>query len=340
MIRIDGSFGEGGGQILRSSICLSLITGKAFDIINIRANRENPGLQRQHLTAVNAAAEISDAEIVGNYLGSDKLIFRPNKVKAGEYLFAVSSAGSTTLILQTILPALLFAKKESTITLDGGTHNPFAPPYDFLEKSFIPVINKMGAKIAVEIAQYGFYPIGGGIFQAKIKPIKKLNEIEILERGNLKQTKAFCLYSDIPEKIAQEELNILKNDLEIEEENCLKKNVPSPGSGNVVLVEMEYDNIDFIATAFGKKNLPRQRVVQNVIKQVNEYLNTNAAIGEYLADQLLIPMALAGGGKIRTLKPSCHTDTNITVIKKFLDINIKKIKIDDTTWDIQVQKNK
>src|SRR5215470_13994646 len=161
-IRIDGSFGEGGGQILRSSLSLSLVTGKPFRIENIRANREKPGLLRQHLTAVPAAAEVGAAEVEGASLGSKALSFVPGKVRAGEFRFAIGTAGSGTLGHQTILPALITAVGPSRIDIEGGTHNPAAPPFDFLERSFIPLIERMGPKVKFELQRFVFYPGGGG----------------------------------------------------------------------------------------------------------------------------------------------------------------------------------
>ncbi len=160
MITIDGSYGEGGGQILRTSLALSLVTGKPFSIRNIRAGRKKPGLMRQHLTAVNAAAEIGQAAIEGNRIGSQAFTFEPEMIKPGNFHFAIGSAGSCTLVFQTILPALLTAGEPSEIILEGGTHNPFAPPFDFLEKAFLPVINRMGPKVAAVLEKPGFYPAG------------------------------------------------------------------------------------------------------------------------------------------------------------------------------------
>jgi len=164
MITIDGSQGEGGGQILRSSLALSLVTGKPFSMEKIRAGREKPGLLRQHLTAVKAAAEVSRAQVEGNSIGSKTLFFVPGEIKAGSYRWAVGTAGSATLVLQTVLPCLLTADKTSNLILEGGTHNPYAPPYDFLAQAFLPVVNRMGPKASCSLERPGFYPAGGGKF--------------------------------------------------------------------------------------------------------------------------------------------------------------------------------
>jgi len=170
MIQIEGSQGEGGGQILRSALALSLITATPFCIENIRAGRAKPGLLRQHLTAVNAAAEIGSAEMIGASIGSTRLEFKPGKVRAENYSFAVGTAGSATLVLQTVLPALLTHSEPSTLTLEGGTHNPFAPPYDFLARTFLPLIARMGPRVTTHLERAGFYPAGGGRFTVSIEP--------------------------------------------------------------------------------------------------------------------------------------------------------------------------
>jgi RNA 3'-terminal phosphate cyclase (ATP) len=174
LIEIDGSFREGGGQILRTSLALSLVTGQAFHIRNIRAARRKPGLLRQHLTAVNAAAEIGQAKVEGAALASRELVFHPGDVAAGRYHFVVGSAGSATLVLQSILPALIVASGPSKIVLEGGTHNPHAPPFDYLQKTFLPILNRMGPTITATLERPGFYPAGGGKFMVTIKPARRL----------------------------------------------------------------------------------------------------------------------------------------------------------------------
>src|SRR5688572_17114432 len=174
MLIIDGSFGEGGGQILRTSLALSLITGRPFRIEKIRANREKPGLMRQHLTAVKAAGKIGQAEVEGAFIGAKELTFAPGEVVPGDYSFAVGTAGSATLVLQTVLPALITASKPSTLRLEGGTHNPYAPPFDFLARVFLPIVNRMGPNIEATLLRPGFYPAGGGKVNFTIEPAEKL----------------------------------------------------------------------------------------------------------------------------------------------------------------------
>src|SRR6185503_15943515 len=190
MITIDGSQGEGGGQILRTSLTLSLVTGQPFRLENIRAGRQKPGLLRQHLTAVEAARTVGTAEVNGATPGSRTLEFRPGTVTPGNYRFAVGTAGSATLVLQTILPPLLTASGVSTLTLEGGTHNPYAPPFDFLARCFVPLIQRMGPRIDLEMGRPGFYPAGGGKFQARIEPVKRLARFDLMTRGEILQQRA------------------------------------------------------------------------------------------------------------------------------------------------------
>ena len=198
MITIDGSQGEGGGQILRTSLALSLVTGQPFRMERIRAKRQKPGLLKQHLTAVEAAKTVGCAEVEGAALSSQTLEFRPGPVTPGNYRFAVGTAGSATLVLQTVLPALLTASGHSTLTLEGGTHNPMAPPFDFLEKCFMPLIHRMGPSVELELRRPGFFPAGGGRFHARIEPAKKLSRLDLPERGRFEAGRLVSWFPNSP----------------------------------------------------------------------------------------------------------------------------------------------
>src|SRR6266496_1045455 len=202
MIAIDGSEGEGGGQILRAALALSLVTGQAFRMERIRAKRQKPGLLRQHLTAVEAARTVGCAEVSGAAMNSQTLEFRPVAVTPGNYRFAVGTAGSATLVLQTILPPLLAANGTSTLTLEGGTHNPFAPPFDFLAHCFVPLIRRMGPTIELELRRPGFFPAGGGKFLARIEPAKKLSRLVLLDRGAIRGQRARVWLSKLSPDVA------------------------------------------------------------------------------------------------------------------------------------------
>jgi len=336
MITIDGSYGEGGGQILRTSLALSLVTGKPFSIHSIRVGREKPGLMRQHLTAVNAAAEIGNAAIKGNSIGSQAFTFDPETIKSGNFHFAIGSAGSCTLVFQTVLPALMISRGPSEIILEGGTHNPFAPPYDFLEKAFLPVINRMGPRVEAVLEKPGFYPAGGGRFKVSINPAG-LNRVDLLERGKIINKNAFAAVANLPVSIANRELKVVREKLDWNRELLKVVEVEnSQGPGNIITVEIESENIMEVFTGFGERGVSAEKVANRTVKAVREYLAHDVPVGRHLADQLLIPMAMAGGGKFRTLLPSKHTTTNIEIIKKFLDVKIEIKECDQNQWEIEI----
>jgi RNA 3'-terminal phosphate cyclase (ATP) len=319
MISIDGSLGEGGGQILRTSLSLSLVTGLPFQIVNIRAGRERPGILRQHLAAVLAATQIGEATADGAFLGSTALTFAPTTIKPGKYHFAIGTAGSGTLVLQTILPALMVGSLPSQITIEGGTHNMAAPPFDFMARTFLPLIERMGPKFQGNLERYGFYPAGGGRFVVNIEPCEVLSPIAIEERGHTSKPKVNAIVANLPRHIAQREVDAVASALGCDTEQLrITETKNSPGPGNVVMVEVETSAVTEVFTSFGKMGLSAERVAADVSSQVQAYLATKAAICEHLADQLLLPMAMAGGGSFSTVTASSHARTNMNVIAKFL----------------------
>jgi RNA 3'-terminal phosphate cyclase (ATP) len=341
MITIDGSHGEGGGQIIRTSLALSLITGKPFRIYNVRARREKPGLQRQHLTAVRAAAAIGGAEVEGAGLGATAFTFHPGAVTPGDYAFPIRTAGSTTLVLQTILPPLMIASAPSTLVFEGGTHNVHAPPYEFIVKTFLPLVNRMGARVTTELMRYGFYPPGGGSFRARVEPASKLRPLELLTRGEIRARRARALVVKLPPAIGERELGVVSEQLgwgesagdELRVETS--QNASSPG--NVLTLEIESEHLTEVFTGIGERGVRAETVAERASAEARAYLDTDAPVGEHLADQLLIPYALAGGGSYTTGQPSLHTTTNIEVIKMFLDVEISARPSDSGVWKIEVR---
>ena len=337
MIKIDGSLGEGGGQIIRTALSLSLITQKPFSIINIRSKRKKPGLLRQHLTAVNAAAKIGNAVVKGNSIHSDNITFKPKEIIPGKYKFCIGTAGSCTLVFQTILPALLTANDISEITLEGGTHNPFAPTFDYLDKVFISILNRMGMQINLNLTAPGFYPAGGGSFTAKIKPVEVLKEINLSKRGKIKRKLIKSYVSQLPLSIAQGELSEIKNKLSLKDNECQLVNIEnSPGPGNVISAEIESNELTEVFTGFGIKGVSGKVIAKRIVNNIKEYLSIDVPVGRHLADQLLIPLCLAGGGSYNTLSLTKHTTTNIEIIKMFLDIKIDAKQYDDRIFRINI----
>ncbi|MBN9657452.1 MAG: RNA 3'-terminal phosphate cyclase [Acidobacteria bacterium] len=324
MIQIDGSLGEGGGQILRTALSLSLVTGRPIQIDDIRAGRQKPGLLRQHLTAVLAAAEIGHAQVEGAVLGSTSIHFVPGPVKAGEYRFAVGSAGSGTLVFQTILPALMLAPGPSTLVIEGGTHNDAAPPFPFLERAFLPLVERMGPRIQVRLERPGFYPAGGGRFTAEIQPVDRLRPVHLGERSETTGRRVVAIVANLPREIAEREVKTAARLLEwAPETQVIESTRDSAGPGNVVMVEVESRGVAEIFTAFGKVGLSAERVAKVAVQEAQEYLGSKAAAGEHLADQLLLPMALTGAGSFTAVKLNRHAQTNMEVIRRFLPVRFE-----------------
>jgi RNA 3'-terminal phosphate cyclase (ATP) len=319
MITIDGSEGEGGGQIVRNACALSLVTGKPFRIINVRANRAKPGLMRQHLTAIEAARVIGNAECEGLAVGSSEFSFVPGKVVPGQYRFAVGTAGSTGLVLQTVLMPLLLADGPSQLVLEGGTHNMMAPPFEFIAECFLPVINRMGPRVEARLLRHGFYPRGGGRIEVDIAPAP-LQAIVCEDRGALRSQSAIAMLAGLVPEIAEREIKMASRLLDWPEDVFAIRQLPEDqGPGNILLLTAEFANVTEIVSGFGKLGVSSEQVAKTAVARMAGYLESDAFAGPYLADQLLLPFALAGGGSFTTVKPSRHSLTAAAVIARFLD---------------------
>jgi RNA 3'-terminal phosphate cyclase (ATP) len=332
-MELDGSHGEGGGQILRTSQALSMVTGTPVRIRNIRARRSKPGLQRQHLVAVQSAARISGARVTGAEIGSQTLSFEPGEVMPGEHLLSIGSAGSTTLVLQTVLPALLCASEPSLLVLEGGTHNPLAPPFEFLDRAYLPLVNRMGPRVNAELELFGFYPAGGGRIVVSVEPVSRLSGFELLERGGIRGRQAVALVSRLPLHIAERELAVVAREDGWEPLDLLAQEVRSPGPGNVLILLVESDALTEVFAGFGQRGVPAEEVADRTVEEMQRYLAADVPVGEHLADQLLLLFALAGSGAYATLPLSGHTTTQIDLIPRFLDVSIQ---VEETSGGRQV----
>lgn len=338
MLTIDGSIGEGGGQIIRSSLALSLITKKAFRIYNVRARRERPGLQRQHLTAVSASAEIGGAQVDGASVGAREFTFVPGEVVPGEYTFNIGTAGSTTLVLQALLPPLMVAAAPSLLKLEGGTHNVHAPPFEFLQKTFLPLVNRIGPQVSIELERYGFYPPGGGKFSVYVEPADKLRRLNLTTRGEILARRARALLVNLPPNIGERELAVIKERLNWRDDELrveTSRNAHSPG--NVLTIEIESEQLTEVITGMGERGVRAETVAERAAAETLSYLATNAPVGQHLADQLLIPLALAGGGSYLTGPLSLHTTTNIEIVKMFLPVEITTEQIAADVFAVKVR---
>jgi RNA 3'-terminal phosphate cyclase (ATP) len=318
MIIIDGSEGEGGGQIVRNACALSLVTGQPFRIVNVRGGREKPGLMRQHVTAIEAACTLGNAECEGLAVGASEVTFRPGRVSPGDYRFSVGTAGSTGLVLQTILPPLMLADGPSRVVLEGGTHNMMAPPFDFIERVFLPVVNRMGPRVSARLVRHGFYPRGGGRIEVEIAPAP-LTPIDCIARGARLHCSAIAVFAALPFEIAQREIAMARKLLDWPEEAFAVRELPADqGPGNIVLLEAAFENVTEIVSGFGKLGVTAEAVVKTASARMAGYLASDAFAGPYLADQLLLPFALASGGSFTTVKPSRHALTAADIIERFL----------------------
>jgi RNA 3'-terminal phosphate cyclase (ATP) len=336
MLTIDGSHGEGGGQIIRTSLALSLVTGKSFHVERVRANRDKPGLRQQHLTAVKAAAEIGQAQVEGAAVSATTFTFTPGVVTPGDYVFRVGTAGSATLVLQTVLPPLMIASAPSILRFEGGTHNVHAPPFDFLERTFLPLVRLMGPSILIELGRYGFYPPGGGRFDVFIEPAARSQRLDLLKRGKIRARRARALVVNLPATMAERELAVIKEKLSFSDEELhaeISDNAISRGTA--VMIEIESESLTEMFTRIGERGV-RAEVIAEKAAEALAYLTSDAPVDEHLADQLLIPLALCGGGSFLTANLTLHTLTNIEIIKKFLDVDIR-IAQSARSWMIEVR---
>jgi RNA 3'-terminal phosphate cyclase (ATP) len=337
MLEIDGK--EGGGQLLRTALALSLCTGEPFRMERIRARRSRPGLMRQHLTAVLAAKEVGSAQVGGDAPGSSTLEFVPGTVRGGDYHWPIGTAGSTTLVLQTVLPALWMAGAAARLRLEGGTHNPLAPSADFLEQSFLPLMGRMGLLWSFAQERHGFYPAGGGALAIELAASAPPTPLHLPDRGALRGVSAVALMSSVPGRVAERELDAVRRHLHLDDEHRhIRQAIGSPGPGNALMVRVESEQLCELFTAFGERSISSERVAEQVCAQAQSYLDSGAAVGPYLADQLLLPLALAGAGSFTTQAPTEHARSNAALIEKFLPVQIDFEPRDKDRWQVTVSR--
>ena len=337
MLTIDGDMGEGGGQILRTALTLSLCFGRAFRIVHIRKRRKKPGLRPQHLVAVEAAAAISRADVHGAGRGAQEIVFSPHQLTPGNYRFDIGTAGSTSLVLQTLLPALLTAPAPSHLTLLGGTHNPLAPTFEFLDYVYLPLLRRMGARVTARLDRAGFYPVGGGSMTVEIEPVAQLQPLTLLERGKIQSLTAHALLAHLPEHIAQRELQVLQTELQLDRSKLHTHLLDNAqGQGNALLLVIESEHCNEVISGFGRRGLRAEKVAQQVVDDVRRYLDAAVPVGQHLADQLILLLVLAGGGSYRTMEPDSHTRTNIDAISAFTEADIRCEREDSKRWRVAV----
>lgn len=341
MIEIDASHGEGGGQVLRTSLALAIATATPVRFTNIRAKRPKPGLMRQHLACVHAAQAISDATVDGAELGATTLSFAPKAVRGGDYRFEISTAGSAMLVLQTVWPALLLASEPARLTLTGGTHNPLAPPYHFIERCYAPLVRRLGSHVELKLVRHGFFPAGGGEVEVRIEP-GALMPFDLLERGAPGARYAEALSAALPRNVAHRELETLGRLLGWEQPQLLTPVVrQNEGPGNALMATLEYAHVTELACSLGEKSLSAEQVAKRLAGEVKDYLAHDAVCGEHLTDQWALPLALAvwKSGKSAAFTAttlSLHATTNFEIIEKFLPVSFETEQ-HGRGWRVQVK---
>jgi RNA 3'-phosphate cyclase len=325
MIEIDGSEGEGGGQMLRSSLTLSIITGQPFKIVNIRANRPKPGLAAQHLACVKAAAAISSAHYKGASIGSTVVYFEPKAVKPGPYHFTVGTAGATGLVLQTIALPLAFGPLGSSeVTIQGGTHVAHAPCFDYLDTTWCAYLRAMGLDVNITMARPGFYPRGGGEIQVKFSPRPEVKSLRLMTKSPVSMVSILSVVADLPESIAHKQSQRMTKQLKplgIDSQTTLEtwKNGPS----SMVTVTCRQCEIPTLFFGLGERGKPAEFVADDAFDQLDTWAKGDAPVDPHSADQIILPLVFASGAsEFRTSEITQHLLTNIEVIRRFTDREI------------------
>lgn len=320
-IEIDGSFGEGGGQILRTALSLSCITRQSLKLFNIRKGRKKPGLMPQHITCVNAVAEISGAAVSGNEMGSTELLFTPEKVRHGDYIFDIKTAGSSSLVIQTLLPPLILAEGESRIAIKGGTHVPFSPVYHYVAEVFVPMLRKIGVNVEPSISKYGFYPKGGGEVNFKVSPVKEIKGLNLASRERLLSIYGYSGVGNLPTSIAERQKKSLQQKLYPAPSDIKILEVPSFGEGTFVFLRADYENTIAGFSSLGKRGKRAEDVGIEAAEDFHDFHSTSACLDPHLADQIIIYLALSHkDSSFTTSRITQHLITNLSVVEKFLRI--------------------
>jgi len=324
-VRIDGSHGEGGGQILRSALALSAILGRPVEVTKVRAGRRNPGLQPQHLASVHALARITGAEVRGAELGSTALHFTPGPISGGSYRFEITTAGAASLVFQTVIAPLAFANTPSFLTFTGGTHVPWSPSAPYVSEILLPTVARMGVVATWRVRRAGFYPKGGGEVEAVVQPLVSLDPLDLSDRGPLVRLRGESAVAKLPKRIAERQAEQARRrlagaghalDIEIAELDAI-----SPGDSLFLWAEFERSRAGF--GALGERGKPAEQVADEAADALLGFLARDAAIDPHLADQLVLFMGLANGRSVlTTAEVSRHLLTSFWTIQQFLPLQM------------------
>lgn len=324
---IDGSMGEGGGQVLRSSLALSIATGRPVALTNIRAGRKKPGLQPQHLASVRAAAAVCSAFVEGAQVGARAIRFAPGPVVGGTHRIDIGTAGATSLVAHTVIPALIATNTAAQLIITGGTHVPMSPPFEHLALAYAPTLLAIsGARVEARLEAHGFYPEGGGRLVVDVTPraaapATPVTPFALILRGATRTHRLVIISgARIPSHVAQREADAVRKRLaRIDTVEV----VSPPRAGNALAVVIESAAVTDVFSAIGAKGVPAELVANDAVGEALAYLKEGVPVGAHLADQLLLPLALGAGGSFVTTAPTLHATTNADVIRKFLDVDIR-----------------
>ncbi|RAL21124.1 RNA 3'-terminal phosphate cyclase [Lujinxingia litoralis] len=342
-LQLDGAHGEGGGQLLRSALTLSMLCGRPFEMVNIRAGRRRPGLLRQHLTCVKAAQAICQARVEGAEMHSSSLRFVPGEVRGGDYRFAVGSAGSAMLVFQTVALPLALAAESSTLRLSGGTHNPAAPPYEFIERTYLPLLRRVGLRLEATLLRPGYMPAGGGEMEVRIQPSEERYALALHARGALLSAEVEAQVAHLPGSIAERELSAFAElapplpDDELRWQAHHRSTRQSSGPGNMLLATLSYEQVTEVFSCPGQKGLSAERVAERVAAEVRRYLSHDAPAGEHLSDQLLVVLAALGEGSFRTAELSSHARSQLAMLPRFIDREFRLSERADGTIEVALE---
>lgn len=335
-VQIDGTQGEGGGQILRSALSLAAITGRPLLVDRVRGGRRKPGLMRQHLTCLRAVAQVCGGQVQGAELRSSQFSFQPGTIRGGDYHFDVGSAGAVALVLQTVLPVLLHADAPSTVRITGGTHVSFSPSVHALRDSFVPVLRRMDVKVELQLERYGFNPAGGGSILVTIKP-GALQPVEMLERPALSSVEVGVAMCGVPGHVGRRETIALCAALNLNPDLARIENVESQGPGNALWMALLHGEHTTVFDAVGAKGRKAEQVSKTLVRRMQRWQHSGTPVDVFLADQLLLPLALAGGGAFRTPPLSQHSRTNMDVIGRFLDVGFEVLEESERAARVDVR---
>jgi RNA 3'-terminal phosphate cyclase (ATP) len=341
-IQIDGAMGEGGGQVLRSALSLSLLTGQPFRLSRIRANRDQSGLRPQHLAAVRAAARVAGAEVRDDRVGAEQIDFVPGPVRSGDYFFDIGTAWATSLVLQTLLLPLALAPGTSSVTIRGGTHVPWSPCFHYLDWQWRPFLARIGVPFDLTMTMAGFYPQGGGELQAQIPGCSRPMPVRLIERGPLRAVRGLSAVANLPREIAERQrrqaLGRLRNLLPEVEPRVVGEELPAASRGTVLLLLADCAPGRACCFALGARGKRAERVADEAVDALAAFLLSDGAVDPWLADQLLLPLALANGpSKLRTSEVTPHLLTNAEVIQLFLPVEIRVVGSQGGPATVRVQ---